>query len=818
MSRTNRTFLATGWEFLETALQGRQEWLPATVPGQVHWDLVQHGILADPVQRMYELGARWVDETDWSYRCHLNFVPHDELPNRRLVFLGLDTVCRVSVNGRPLARHDNMFVPLEVDVTDALRPGENEIRVDFESALRVGRERRSLYFEREGIASNVAHFDERAFVRKAQYMYGWDWGPRLVSCGVWQPVMLVESASRFTDFWVQQVHEEDGSVTLRLSHEQEGPGRLEARVLHPNGGISEFDSKGRAVIDRPDLWFPRGLGNQPIYRVEARLVRNDEVCDMAVREIGLRTVRLAREPDAMGEGFEFEVNGRPVFCFGANWIPDYVLPGRIPAERYREQVWRASQMGMNMLRVWGGGIYESKEFYDACDQLGVMVWQDFAYACSYYPDDQAAQDAAREEAIHQVRRLRHHPSLTLWCGNNENAMLWQDNWGGADRTPSRYYGQAIYEQVLPSVVAEYCADLPCIPSSPVGPAHANVNLEAGSPAGHRANSGGAGDQHFWDVWHGRGDWKHYTDSTARFCSEFGFASAPSADAWNAAFGGPRQARVREPEVRWHDKTGKGYETYLGLIGLHYPEPETLEDLTYYSQLNQRDALRFGIEHFRRSSFCRGTLIWQFNDCWPVQSWSVVDCTGAPKAAAFELSRLYAPMALSLVRKGAEVELWAMLDNTYDPVFQGQFSMRCVSLRTGEIVREWDAVADVLPGAREIVVRGSIEGLSAPETLLLGFSDSCMHTWQFCVEPKQARPEPVPLLCSTATPGRLAIHTPLPVVDLFLSDDWGGAVFEDNFITIPTAGAFWVRTRGYARNVRARSLAGEHPVGLTHGPV
>jgi beta-mannosidase len=818
MSRTQRTFLSTGWEFVETALEGRQEWLPASVPGGVHWDLVANGIIADPVQRMFELGSRWVDETAWSYRCRLDFTTHDDLPHRRLLFLGLDTICRVSVNGEQLARHDNMFLPLEADVTAELRPGENEIRVDFEPALRAGRERRSVYFEREGIPSNVANFDERAFVRKGQWMYGWDWGPRLASCGIWQPAMLVEHASRIIDLWVRQTHEEDGSVTLRLQHDQDGPGRLEARVRHPNGAITEFDSLGRAVIERPELWFPRGLGNQPLYRVEARIVRNDEVLDTAMRDVGLRTVRLAREPDAMGESFEFEVNGRPVYCFGANWVPDYVLPGRIPAERYREQVWRASQMGMNMLRVWGGGIYESREFYEACDHYGVMVWQDFAYSCSYYPDDQQAQEAARAEAVYQVGRLRNHPSLTIWCGNNENLMMWQEKWGGTERAPSRYYGQAIFEQVLPGVVAEHCGELPYIPTSPTGATNAEANLGPGSPASLYANAGGSGDQHYWDVWHGRGDWRHYTDSTARFCSEFGFVSAPSAEAWNVALAGRQGAGVRDPDVRWHDKTGKGYEKYLGLIELHYPEARDLEDLTYYSQLNQRDAMRYAVEHYRRSTFCRGALVWQFNDCWPVQSWSLVDCTGSPKAAAYELARLFSPLALSIVRKGAEVDLWAMLDNTYDPVFNGSFSLRCVSLRTGETLREWDATADVIPGARDVILRGTIEGLAAPETLLLGFSDSCMHTWQLCVEPKQVRQEPASLMMSTSTAGRLAVHTPVPVVDLFLSDDWGGVAFEDNFITIPTPGAFWVRIRGYPRNIQARSLAGRHPVVVTHGPV
>lgn len=364
------------------------------------------------------------------------------------------------------------------------------------------------------------------------------------------------------------------------------------------------------------------------------------VLDSYHQRIGFRKLELIREPDAdgKGEGFKFRVNGQDLFIKGANWIPDSSYPSRISKEQLRERITQAKNAGFNMLRIWGGGLYESEDFYDICDELGILVWQDFPYACSYHPDTGEYAEAARVEATAAVRRIRNHPCLALWCGNNENQTMYHDDW--KEIKGPRLLGEHLYNEVLPAVVAAEDPKTPYWPGSPFG--------------GENPNSPDFGDCHNWDVWHGRGDWVHYTENDARFCSEFGFASSCGLAAWDKCLA-PEDKHPQSAAVRWHDKTRKGYETYLGYIALHYPEAQTLEDLVYYSQINQAEALKYGVEHYRRrKGRCWGTLFWQINDCWPTQSWAVIDSEGEPKAAYFACKKFYAPVLLSLVREGESV--------------------------------------------------------------------------------------------------------------------------------------------------------------------
>jgi beta-mannosidase len=778
------------------------EWLPAQVPGHVHLDLQRHGVIADPYTRMAELGAQWVDEEDWSYRKTFHFTPDPALPGRVLRFEGLDTICRVLLNGELVAEHDNMFLPLEVDVAARLRAGQNELRIEFESAARVGRARQARYFAREGLPDDVARFPERSFVRKAQYMFAWDWGPRLVSAGIWQPVTLIEHAGRLRDVRVLQTHR-DGGVELRFESEVEGQGE----VVHVVEGVEGLVRDGQTVkLAKPELWWPAGMGSQRLYRVQSFLTARpvSDVAELARRAldrreqaIGLRTIRLLRERDRHGESFAFEINGRPLYALGANWIPDDGFPAAVDRARLRRQLERARDMNMNMLRVWGGGLYESDAFYELADELGLLVWQDFPFACAYVPDDDAAQAALRPEAEANVRRLRNHPSLCLWCGNNENLTMWHSKWDRPRPQPSRYYGERIYDVTLPDVVARLDPERPYIASSPIG--------------GENANDGGVGDQHYWDVWHGRGDWKHYEDSAGRFASEFGFAAAPGRSVWKRIYGDVAElARdVRDRTARWHDKTGKGYDTYLGYVALHYPEPQNLEHFSYTSQLNQRDALRFGIEHFRRAEFCRGALIWQLNDCWPVQSWAVLDSDGVYKAAAYELRRLYAPVLISfegVEKRSGHARLWAMLDNR-DGAVSDIARVEARRLADGELLERWSAEVSVRPGERKVVLDLDTSGLSPEDTLLVAHFHGT-ETTRLLSEPKAAR-LPEPRLIATKTSEGVVIESDVPVVDLFLWDDQAQVTFSDNFITLPEPGRRLLRTIGGVVAPQARSLRGRH---------
>jgi beta-mannosidase len=805
-----RTSLHHGWQFADSSWEEPDgklgklgyfelEWLPARVPGHVHLDLIDNGVIAHPFERMNEMGCQWVDDKDWSYKTSFEWQPSEALPRRVLRFEGLDTVCRVTLNGELVAEHDNMFVPLEIDVSSRLRPGKNELRVDFASAVRVGLERRAKWLREQGLSGEFERLLERSFVRKVQCMYGWDWGPRLVSCGIWRPVELLEFAARIKDVRVLQEHLPDGRVRLRIESSVQG----EARVVHELEGVGELSGDGELLIEEPELWQPAGFGEQHLYVLRSRAVAagGELACDEKVTLVGLRTIRLRREADQHGESFEFEVNGQPLWALGANWIPDHSFPSAIGAGQYRERLEAARAAGMNMLRIWGGGLYETDEFYDLCDELGLLVWQDFAFACAYYPDTGTWQEVVRREAEQNVRRLRNHASLALWCGNNENLMMFQQRWGDKSRQPPRYFGEQLYDEVLPGVVATLDPGRPYIPSSPFG--------------GDDANGGGYGDQHYWDVWHGRGDWQHYRDSTARFASEYGFASAPSLRAWREVLGEGSFPSALHPVVRWHDKTLKGYDTFRGYVFLHYPETRELEAWTYYSQLNQRDAMRAALEHYRSSDFCRGSLIWQLNDCWPVQSWALIDGLGQPKPAWFELSRLHAPLLVGLRRKGTAIECWAAYDNAPTGVcIEGELVLRATSLDGGAPLGRWSTAVSLKSGERRSLL-GFDAGALPPRSTLLTAELGGARATLLLAEPRELElGAPAELTVSLMSEGELRLESPTPLVDLCLWDDEGTAAFAENALTLPEPGVLSLGYEGSGQGLRARSLAGEHRVAFT----
>lgn len=778
------------------------EWKKATVPGHVHLDLLEARIIPSPFEGLFELGCQWVDEQDWHYRTSFSFEPDPRLPRRILRFAGLDTVCSVLLNGRVIGHFDNMFVEHEIDVTNVLLEGQNELRLEFESAWRVGRERRERYFQAEGLASDTVRLDPRAFVRKSQYMFGWDWGPCVVSAGIWQPVELIECAARIVDVQVVQRHQDDGCVELEFRGEHEGPGQL----YHFVEGFERPIRDGETLrVENPRYWWPRDLGRPELYRVTSLLAEvppksPEDVAhafDRREQRIGLRTIALVRDPDAFGESFRFVVNGQEWYALGANWIPDDSFPSRVDRPRLVRQLQNACDLGMNMLRVWGGGLYESDDFYALCDELGLLVWQDFPYACSYYPDGAAACEVARREASAAVRRLRNHPSLAIWCGNNENQTMRDSGWEGANHHPPRFYGERIYDGVLPEVLRELDPERPYIPSSPTGKG--------------KANSGGDGDQHYWDVWHGRGDWRYYEDSTARFCSEFGFAAAPSDRAWQSMDPGQRLAGAspRDAIARWHDKTGKGYDTFIGFVELHYPQSNTIEDWTYYSQLNQRDALRFGIEHYRRSDFCRGALIWQLNDCWPTQSWAVIDSSFCYKAAAFELRRLYAPLLLSLERRGNVVHVWGILDNA-TAAATTTYSVELRSLRDGHLLERRHSTLNLAPTERRILESIDVSAFNPTEVFITSEVEGRKAFLLLC-EPKQLELEPFELTVEIAADG-ISVAASGPIIDLCLGVD-GDCQLLDNFVTLEAAGARHLRCSGRPERLVARSLAGVHPLSI-----
>ncbi len=716
---------------------GENHWIPATVPGYIHQDLVRAGALGHPFYRMQEIGARWVDEAEWTYRTTFTvdaerFAARGEHGRHFLRFETLDTIARVYLNDVLIASVENAFIPHRFDVTEALREGANTLRVEFDSALRVGQERAEAYLG-DGTSTrgkqSYFNFGPRAFVRKPQYMFGWDWGPELISCGIAGPVELITvPVAEITDVHVEYTFTDPITVDMRVLVTVEkyasAPVILSSALYAPGDNTpSAFlpNTSGRHTVElrtyrqKVALWNPNGLeaapslnglrpkstGPQKRYLLNLKLLSADTLDEfdqptllhLRGETIGFRTVELRQEMDADGKGaeFKFRINGIDTFIKGANWIPDSTFPGTITRQQLRERLTQARDAGFNMLRVWGGGLYESDDFYQICSELGILVWQDFPFACSMYPDDLPEfVEQFRQEAISAVKRLRNYPCLALWCGGNENLELFQGRWAGATQA-TVFYGDRLIHETIPALLETEDPRTPYLPNSPYG--------------GENCTSEDFGDSHYWNVWHSKkpgsdGDWVNYAESTTRFSSEFGFASPCGWSAWKSVT--TEEDRTPWSAVaKWHDKTRKGYETYIGFIEKHYPKIETFDDLIYYGQANQADALKFGIEHWRRiKGRCWGTLFWQMNDCWPTQSWAVIDSLGEPKAAYYAAKRFYVPLLLSLVRTGDVVEAHLINDGLSE--ISGTLTLQVRDFNGKEIARH-EAAATALANAASGVV-------------------------------------------------------------------------------------------------------------------
>ena len=797
-----KTVIDSGWEFAERLSPGRdfvlpeggeKLWLAAQVPGHVHLDLMRNGVIGDPFYRMNERGCAWVDEADWTYRTTFlvdaeRMAARGEHGRHFLHFHGLDTICRVYPERRPYRCAENFFIPHRFDVTETLREGENVLRVEFDSALRVGRERAEAYLgDGTSTRGRMAYFNfaPRAFIRKPQYSFGWDWGPELVSCGIWRNITLeTVPAAEIMDWQWTWRNSGDERIELMVTAEirqyepTEGmallanlrpanwyrwadaaPRQVEQEVAVSAASFQRVTLRLSATKSALAIWNmgPRdihadyGPNQQPLYQLSLSLLPTSETTSarrpihrVNVR-IGFRHVELIREPDAdgKGEGMKFRINGADTFIKGANWIPDHSFPALITPDRLKQRLMQARDAGFNMLRIWGGGLYESDNFYNLCDELGILVWQDFPFACSSYPDDLPEfREQVRQEAVVAVRRIRNHPCLALWCGGNENIELFQGRWNG-DKQATKFFGDRLIHETLPAVLAEEDPNTPYLPNSPYGGENVTSEDYGDSPI---TGMSGTPNTPAAPV----------TGQTTRFRPPVfrrSLASPPLPDllAWDSCMA-PEDKTVSSPVFQWHDKTRKGNETYLNYIRMHYPDPQTFEDLVYYGQCNQADAFTFGVEHWRRlKGRCWGTLFWQLNDCWPTHSWAVIDSTGDPKAAYYAAKRFYAPLLLSLYRNGDVVE--AHLVNDGLEAISGQLTLRLLSFDGEELQRrvgEATAPANAASGSvlmlttaanREAFVQGTFR---APDGSLLA------ENFQLLAEPKDLRlPDPMFTITTTA---------------------------------------------------------------------
>ena len=619
-------------------------WMPATVPGSVYADLMDNGRMEDPFWRDNEMKAFPLMEKDYCYRRHFTLAA-EELACDRLLLIceGLDTLATVRLNGCTVLGADNMHRRWEVDALPFLREGENLIEVDFASPVNFMR-REYARSRVDGSTDCVRGFP---FLRKAHCMSGWDWGPRLPDAGIWRDIYLQPVRSgRLISVRVHQEHAQ-GKVTLGFFPEAEGCGdaKLSVRytVTAPDGTVltTEGDS---LVIDHPQLWWPNGYGAQPLYTVLAELVCEGETVDTWQRRIGLRTMTMRREKDQWGESFETCVNGVSIFAMGADYIPEDNILRRVTPERTRRLLADAADAHHNAIRVWGGGYYPDDWFFDACDELGLVVWQDFMFACAMYELTPAFEANIRAEAEDNVRRLRHHASLGLWSGNNEMEIGVVENW--YDQTPRQVTDYVkMYEYILPQVLFSTDPDACYWPASP-----------SSGGSFDNPNDPNRGDVHYWQVWHGNKPFTDYRSHFFRYASEFGFQSFPCRKTIES-FTLPEDRNIFSYVMEKHQRNGSANGKIMTYLAQTFLYPGTFDNLLYASQLMQMEAIRYGVEHWRRNrGRCMGAIYWQLNDCWPVTSWASIDYFGRWKALHYASKRFFAPVLLSCEEEGALSQL------------------------------------------------------------------------------------------------------------------------------------------------------------------
>ncbi len=651
--------LSGQWRFSEN---GTDAYFPAQVPGNIFTDLERNNLIPDPFYGTNEALVKWVSLKNWKYS--LNFAPDQKLLTNKQIFLcfeSLDTRADIIFNGDCIAQSNNMFLPLKLDVTNLIRKDTNTVEIIFYSPVILSD---SLW---ENYPVRLPDHP-RVMLRKAAYHFGWDWGPQLTGCGVRKPVYLEGILTAVIDnihLVTRSVRNDTASIDCHISIYATHPVKinLELNLNETSSSPVKFNFETEKGLHTftvnfqiPDakLWWPNGWGGQHLYRIQCQISDTlGNVLDKQTETFGIREILLVQNSDTSGSSFYFQVNGKPIFIKGANYIPADFFAERTTFEKYEMLISGAAQSNMNMLRVWGGGVYEDDVFYDLCDQYGILVWQDFMFACAMYPFDSTFVESVQSEVKEHIIRLRNHPSIALWCGNNESDEGWH-NWGwqksfGLNRNDSAaiYQGYLhVFDNIIPSLVAEYDGTRPYHPSSP-------------STGWGRTEAYESGDVHYWGVWWGMRPFETYKSHTGRFVSEYGFQALPNQPTLLQT-GVSADSGIHDAVLKSHQKHPSGFETISHYMHMYAHVPEKLTDYIYLSQYIQVLGLTTAIESHRRSMpFCMGTLYWQLNDCWPVVSWSGIDYYGRYKALQFHIRKLFEPFILSIVESDHNLEFWAI---------------------------------------------------------------------------------------------------------------------------------------------------------------
>ena len=630
------------------------DWHQAEVPGNNFSDLLKYDFIPDPFYGINEDSIQWVSERKWQYKSHFS-APKNILKNKNqlLVFSGLDTYAKVYLNDSLILQANNMFRTWEVDISDILKK-ENTLLIKFDAVSKIENEKQiDLGYNLPG--------GNRVFTRKAGFHYGWDWGAKISPTGIWRKIEL----QSWSDFKIKDVHIVQDHLTDTLANLTIGI-EIESSVeklvtlkaydkVWENFKLKKGSNKLSFIIHipTPELWWPNGYGEQKLYDINISISDEKRLLDSQTKKIGLRKIELITKQDSIGESFYFKVNDKPIFMKGANYIPQDNLQNRVTKNHYRNLLNDAVKANMNMLRVWGGGIYEEDIFYDLCDSLGILVWQDFMFACAMYPSDSLFLENVKKEAIQNIKRLRHHPSIALWCGNNENSEGWH-RWGWQNAFPQKlqnkiWHGyQKVFQEMLPTIVAENSHSAYWESSPKFGRGNPKHQFE--------------GDAHYWGVWHDAEPFENLETKVPRFMSEFGFQSFPQISTI-ATFADSLNWDLNSAVMQKHQKHPRGNSLITEYMTREFNVQKDFRKFVYASQILQANGMRIGLESHRRNQpYCMGTLYWQLNDCWPVASWSSRDYFGNWKALHYTAQDVFSPISLSqkLDRDG-RISVWVMTD-------------------------------------------------------------------------------------------------------------------------------------------------------------
>ncbi|MBF0651247.1 glycoside hydrolase family 2 protein [Dysgonomonas sp. GY75] len=685
--------LNSGWKFRQWRLNN---WYPATVPGVIHTDLIANGIIEDPFYRLNERSVQWVDKEDWMYETHFDLDDDTfSRENIRLHFMGLDTYVHVYLNGESILEGDNMFREWKVDIKDKVKRKDNKLEVLFRSPIKEDIPKwDALPFQYptgpdQSQQGGIFNKTVSTFARKAGYHYGWDWGPRLVTSGIWRPVYLEAwNDVKIEDVFIEQ--KEVSSKTARITAHAEllsDKDLADVKVIIKDKnnntvyGTKDLELKKGIntvsvdfTIDNPRLWWSNGLGEPNLYEFTTIIDLKSATVDTKNIRTGIRSIKVVNETDKDGASFYFVLNGVPVFAKGANYIPsDNFLP-RVTREKYRKTIQDAVDVNMNMLRVWGGGTYEEDYFYDLCDENGIMVWQDFMFACSMYPSEGAYLENVKYEAIDNIKRLRNHPSISVWCGNNEAYDGWF-GWGRREdytkqnpeyaRIMWKQYAD-LFHKLLPDMVAQYAPESFYWPSSPYGLPGQGCDDKHG-------------DRHYWGVWHGKHPIAQYNTEKSRFFSEYGFQSFPEFESVKIYAPKKEDWAITSEVMMEHQRAGTYANNLIEEYLLNeYQKPKDFESFLYMNQVLQGDAIKIAMEaHRRNMPYCMGTLFWQHNDCWPVASWSSRDYYGRWKAQHYFAREAYKDVLVSPIAKDDKLDIYIVSDRLTES--KGTLNLKIIKL-------------------------------------------------------------------------------------------------------------------------------------------